>query len=136
MLEPRMTAALGSLADAVGARNAARAAQAAIDAARWSLDLQLRHRSPLAIDVARLGLWADQLVLDAAAGDAAGVGGDFFAMDYIRDRILHALDGAEATHFNTILEELQGAVGDEDLAAASGSAARLRDFVAGVHLTS
>jgi hypothetical protein len=136
MIEPRMTDALDSLADAVRSRNAARSTQAAIDAARWSLDLQLRHRPAVEIDFARLGLWADQLVRDAAAGDAAAVGGDFFAMDYIRDRILHALDGAEATRFNTILEELQGAVGDEDLPAAAGSAAQLRDFIAGVHLAS
>jgi hypothetical protein len=136
MIEPRMTATLGSLADAVRARDAARSTQAAIDTARWSLDLQLRHRPAVEIDLARLGLWADQLVLDAVAGAAAAVGGDFFAMDYIRDRILHALDGAEAARFNTILEELQAGVGDEDLAAAAGSAARLRDFIAGVHLAS
>ena len=136
LIEPRMSEALDSLADAVRARDAARATQAAIDTARWSLDLQLRHRPAVEIDLARLGLWADQLVLDAGAVDAAAVSGDFFVMDYIRDRVLHALDGAEATRFNTILEELQAGVGDEDLAAASGSAARLREFIAGIHLAS
>src|SRR5215207_8350489 len=56
LIEPRMTDALAALARAVDARGAAQAQQAAIDAAQWSLDLQLRHRPPAEIDLARFDL--------------------------------------------------------------------------------
>jgi hypothetical protein len=71
-------------------------------------------------------------VVDAAAGDAAAVNGDLFTLDYIRDWILHVLDGDDVTRVNAALEELQGAVGDEDLAAATDAAERLRDILAGL----
>jgi hypothetical protein len=69
-------------------------------------------------------------VVDASAGDAAAVNGDFFALDYIRDRILHTLDSADVTRINAMLEDLQGAVGDGDLAAATDAAERLRETIA------
>jgi hypothetical protein len=132
MVEPRMTDDLAALAEAVDARDPAQVRQAALDTAQWSLDLQLQYRTPVEIDLARFDLWAAQLVVDAAAGDAAAVNGDFFALDYIRDRILHALDGDDVTRVNAALEKLQGAVGDEDLAAASDAAAALREILAGL----
>jgi hypothetical protein len=128
LIEPRMSDALGSLAEAVDARDATQAQQAAVDASQWSLDLQLRYRPPADIDRARFDLWAARLTLDAA-GDAAAVNGYLFTLDYIRDRILHTLDGAEATRVNSALEELQTAVDEEDLAAASDAAERLRDIL-------
>ncbi len=130
MVEPRMTAALAALAEAVEARDAAQTRQAAIDAARWSLDLELQYRPPAEIDLARFDLWAAQLIADAAASDADAVNGDFFALDYIRDRI--TLDGADVTRINALLEDLQGAVGDEDLAATTDAAERLRETLAGL----
>jgi hypothetical protein len=50
----------------VAQRNLAKTRQAAIEAARWSLDLQLRYRPPTEIDIARLDLWAAQLQSAAA----------------------------------------------------------------------
>jgi hypothetical protein len=132
MIRPRMTAALDTLADAVVGRNTMQARQAAIDSARWTLDLQLRHRPVTDIDLARFDLWAAQLLVDVAGQDAAAVNGDLFALDYIRDRILQALPGDDATRLNSQLEELQGAVGDEDLDAAAEAAATLRDVVTGL----
>jgi hypothetical protein len=129
MIEPRMTDDLAALAEAVDTRNAAQSQQAAIAAAQWSLDLQLRHRPPVEIDQARVELWAAQIMVDAAAGDADAVNGDLFTLDYVRDRILHTLPGADVTRVNTILEELQTAVDDGDLAAASDAAERLREIV-------
>jgi hypothetical protein len=129
MIEPRMTDALAALARAVDARGAAQAQQAAIDAAQWSLDLQLRYRPPAEIDLARFDLWAAQLTLDASAGDAGAIGGDVFTIGYIRDRILDKLDGADVTRVNSALEKLQTAVSDEDLAAATDAAERLRDTI-------
>jgi hypothetical protein len=127
MIEPRMTDDLAALAEAINARDAAQTRQAAIDTAQWSLDLQLRYRPAVEIDLARFDLWAAQLIADAAAGDTAAVNGDFFTIDYIRDRILPKLDGADVSRINFVLEDLQGAVGDEDLAAATDAAERLRD---------
>jgi hypothetical protein len=113
--------------------NAARGArQAAIDVARWSLDLQLRHRSVAEIDRARFDLWLAQLIVDAEVGDAAAVNGDFFALDYIRDRILHTFGPAEVVRINTRLEELQAAVSDEELGAAAEAAAQLRETFGGL----
>ena len=132
MIEPRLSGALEALAQAVGARNSAQARQAAIDTAQWSLDLQLRHRPAVEVDIARFDLWAAQLLLDAEEGDSAAANGDFFTLDYIRDRILHALDGVDVTRINIELEELQGTVGDGDLSAAAGAVEQLRDTLAGV----
>jgi hypothetical protein len=126
-IEPRMSDTLAELSRAVDARNTEQARQAAIDAARWSLDLRLQYRPQTEIDLARLDLWAAQLVVDAAAGDAGAVNGDVFTLGYIRDRILNTLDGADATRINTEFLKLQVAAADGDLAAASDAAERLRD---------
>jgi hypothetical protein len=125
-IESRMTASLAALADAVRARNTARARQAAIDTAQLSLDLQLRYRPPVEIDLARFDLWLAQLAADAATGDAAAVNGDFFTLDYIRDRILHVLGEGDVTRINAQLESLQGAVGAADLSSAADAALQLR----------
>jgi hypothetical protein len=129
-LEPQMSRALAALAAGVDSRKAVDARQAAIDVARWSLDLQLRHRSVPEIDLARFDLWLAQMLVDAAAGDAAAVNGDFFSLDYVRDRIQHALDEADLARLNMELEELNGAVADEDLRAVQQTAGRLREIVA------
>jgi hypothetical protein len=126
MIEPRMTRDLTALATVVRSRDAVGAQQASIDVAQWALDLQLRYRPPIEVDLARFDLWLAQLIVDAAAGDAEAVNGDFFTLDYIRDRILHTFEGSDATRINALLEELQGAVGDEDLEAASQAAEALR----------
>ena len=126
-IEPRMTGALAALAGAVDSRDSAQTRQAAIDAAQWCLDLQLLYRSPADIDIARFDLWAAQLVVDAAAGDAAAVNSDLFTLDYIRDRILRTLDSADVTRTNIQLAKLESAVADEDLAAASEAASALRN---------
>ena len=79
------------------------------------------------IDLARFDLWAAQMLVDAAAGDAAAVNGDFFSLDYIRDRIQHTLPEADRARVNLVLEELNGAVGDGDLEAVADLAQQLRE---------
>jgi hypothetical protein len=131
-VEPRMTEALAELTKAVDNRDPAGTQQAALNAAHWSLDLQLRYRPSTEIDLARFDLWAAQLVVDAAAADAAAVNSDIFTLDYIRDRILPTLDSADVARINTVLGELQGAqstMSDKDLAAAANAAERLRDIL-------
>ena len=134
-IEPLMSASLSALSDAVDAGDQAKASQAAIDVAQSALDLQLRHRPATEVDLARFQLWLTQLELDAKAGDPALVNGDFFTIDYIRDRVQHTLAEADLVEVNTLLEELNGAVGDEDLGAAAETARRLGDLTAGLQQT-
>jgi hypothetical protein len=126
-IEPRMNEALTALKSAVDAHDAERTSQAAIDVAQWSLDLRLQYRPQNAIDLARMDLWAAQLTLDAAAGDAGAVGGDVFTIGYIRDRILNTLDGADVVRLDSEVQKLQVAAADDDLSAASDTDERLRD---------
>jgi hypothetical protein len=131
-VEPRMIEALAELTKAVDNRDPAGTRQVALNAAQWSLDLRLRYRPAAEIDLARFDLWAAQLLVDAAAGDAAAVNSDIFTLDYIRDRILPTLDSADVARINTVLGELQGAqstMSDKDLAAAANAAERLRDML-------
>lgn len=107
----------------------ARARNAAIEAARLSFDLQLRYRPATEIDLARMDLWAAQLLVDEAAGDTDGVAADAYAMDYVRDRIWVALDEAELARVNSALGAIQVAVVDEEPAAAAEAAGRLRDVL-------
>jgi len=136
LIEPWVTQELRSLARNVDSHDAVGARQAAIDVARWSLDLQLRYRPPAEVDLARFGLWAAQLHVDAAAHDAAAVNGDIFTLFYIRDRILESLTPADATKVNGLIGTLQVAGVDKDLAAAARAAARVRAFVADVEARS
>jgi hypothetical protein len=130
-IEPRITHVLERLADAVRAHDTQDARQSAIDTAQSILDLQLRYRPPAEIDRARFDLWLAQLIIDAGRKDASAVNGDFFTLDYIRDRIMNELDAAAIMRLNTQLEDLQGAVGDGHLAEAAKVAARLRNTLAG-----
>jgi hypothetical protein len=134
LIEPQMSGALGALASAVFARSAAEARNAAIEVARLSFDLQLIHRPPAEIDLARLDLWAAQLVVDQAAGDADAVGADAFALDYVRDRLVQALSGADLDGVNEELGKIQIAIVDEDLAAAARAGERLRETLNAVTL--
>jgi hypothetical protein len=136
LIEPRMDQALATLAGAVRVRKATEARDAAIQAARSSLDLQLPYRPQAEIDLARMDLWAAQLLVDEAAGDAIGVGADQFAMDYDRDRVRGAVDARDLTLIDTEIGAIQIAVADENLPPAAAAAERLRATLAGVHPTS
>lgn len=129
LIAPLMTDSLATLADAVGTEDATEAARAAIVVARLGLDLQLRHRPVAEVDLARFGLWAAQMRIDAGEDDSAAVNGDLFSLDYVRDRIQPILDAADATAINVLLEEIQGLVDDGDLPALADAAAELRGLV-------
>ena len=135
LIEPRMEQALSALARAVRARKAIEARDAAIQAARSSLDLQLPYRPQAEIDLARMDLWAAQLLVDEAAADPAGVGADQFALDYDRDRIRDAVDALDLTLIDTEIGAIQVAVADQDLPAATAAAGRLRTTLAGIRPT-
>jgi hypothetical protein len=132
LVEPLIGEALDALNQAIGAQDAEAARQATINVARLSLDLQLRYRPVTEVDLGRFDLWLAQLQLDAAAEDAGGVNGDLLTLDYVRDRIVQALDASTAAELNLALEELQTAVTDGDFTAASEIAHRLRGLVSGL----
>jgi hypothetical protein len=132
LIEPRMNEALAVLARAVRSRQMAEARTAAIQAARSSFDLQLPYRPEAEVDLARMDLWAAQLLVDDAAGDADGVGADAFALDYDRDRIRDAVDARDLVRINTEIGTIQVAVVDGELAGAAAAAERLRATLADV----
>jgi hypothetical protein len=132
LIEPALNAALARLIRAVEAHQAVDAQNAAIATARSAFDLQLRYRPVPEIDLARLDLWAAQLLVDAAADDAAGVGSDQFAMDYVRDRITAALGASDLARVNVEIGAIQSAVVEEDLGGAAEAATNLRTVLAGV----
>ena len=135
LIEPQMTDALAALSAAVGAEDPA-AAGLAIEVARLAYDLQLRYRPVVEIDLARLDLWAAQLILDVGADDQSAFGADAFALDYIRDRIVHALGSADRVAVNVELGEIQVAVVDEEMEAGAEAAGRLREILAGLETAS
>jgi hypothetical protein len=129
-LANEMSRALDDLARAVGARNQLRAGTAAIDVAQSALDFRLRHQSPAEIDRARFELWTRQLLVDAAAGDAASARSDVATLEWIRDRFALTLDKVDLTRVDHKLVVLLSKVGDEDLRGAAAEAARLRAILA------
>jgi hypothetical protein len=130
LIRPVLARALRSLARSVDARDVEGTRNDAIGVARSSFDLQLRYRPATEIDIARLDLWAAQLISDQAAGDMDAVAADAYALDYVRDRILAALDPATLTAVNIHLGAIQSAVKDEEPAAAAEAATRLRGILA------
>ena len=125
----RMNASVREIARAVGARQAGKAEQAAIDVARSALDLELRHRRPVEIDVERFHLWAQQLRVHAAAKDRAGVLRDTATLEWMRDRITASLDPDELKDLDAGLRELRDAADVGNLPAAADRAARLGSHV-------
>jgi hypothetical protein len=132
-LGAQMRGALDALTAAVGKRNSPEAAQASLDVADASLDLQLRYRPPVEINLARFELWARRLLEDAAARDAAGVHGDVTTLAWIRDRL--ALDSAHGNGIDDQLRYLRSVADANEFEVAMVQAARLRETIAGLQPT-
>ena len=133
-LGAQMREALHALATGVGARDSRKGAQAALDVANASLDLQLRYRPPVQINLARFELWTRQLLVDAAARNAAGIHGDVTTLAWIRDRI--ALDSADGNGIDDQLRYLRSVADAKQFEVAMVQAARLRGTLAGLKPTS
>ena len=131
-LIPPMQRALDELGATLGDRDRTRAGTAAIDVAQATLDIELRHRPPVEIDLARFELWARQVVVDAEADDLARLAGDLATMEWVRDRFHRTLDPTDLTRIDTHLHRLRDAVVDEDLRAAANEASSLRDTLAAI----
>ncbi|HZI90172.1 MAG TPA: hypothetical protein VFD31_00925, partial [Thermoleophilaceae bacterium] len=131
-LATEMNRALKALSSAIGKRDRARAGTAAIDVVQSALDLELRYRPPAEIDLGRFELWANQVLVDGAAGDVGGVRGDVTTMEWIRDRFAHTVDPGDLTAIDAHLVTMRESVANEteDLKAASAEASELRDPLA------
>ena len=125
MVAARLKKSLAALTRGVKAEKPGQAAQKAIDVAQSVFDLQLRYRPPAEIDAARFHLWTQQLRVDAAAKDLAGVTGDVAVLEWIRDRIAHTLEPAARSELNSRLRALRSATDAGNLPAAADHAARL-----------
>jgi hypothetical protein len=132
-LDAQMSQALHALATAVGAHNSQAAQQAALEVADASLDLQLRYRPAVQINLARFRLWARRLLVDAAANNAAAVHGDVTTLAWIRDRI--SLDRAAGSDLDDQLRLLSSVADAHEFKVAMVQAARLRDALAGLKPT-
>jgi hypothetical protein len=130
MVGDQMTAAVEHFGATVAARDSGGAGQAAIDVAQAGLDLQLQHRPPAEVDLARLELWTRQLLLDLEAGARGAVAGDLATLEWVRDRIAHALGSAEVSRIDLHLGDLRLATMNKDVRAAAGAAARLGETLA------
>jgi hypothetical protein len=125
--------ALESVNRAVRARRARQGSLAALDAAQASLDLQLRYRPAVEVNVSRFDLWARQLQVDAAAGDSGAVTGDVATLGWIRDRI--PLASSDANRVDDLLRYLGEAAQAEQLTPAADAAARLDETIGGLQPT-
>lgn len=133
---PRLVApmhrALEALDPTIADRDRTRAGTAAIDVAQATLDLELRHRPPVEIDLERFELWGLQVLVDAEADDLAGVSGDVATLEWARDRFAQTLEDTDLTRIDAHLLALRDSVVGEDFGAAADEAASLRRTLAGL----
>lgn len=125
LLRKQMGRDIDALADAVADRDAGKARHAALRVAQNELDLRSRYQSVTATDLARMKLWARQVVIDAAARDAGSVAGDAESLKWTFDRVRHTAPAAMEAR----LADLRTAAEQKDLAAAATAANRLSDLL-------
>jgi hypothetical protein len=123
LLDAQLADAEAALGRARAARDPAAVRSAALDVARATLDLDLRHRPVREVDVDRLGVWARQVLVDAAAGDRAAVKSDVVVLERIRDRGRAAV--AVSGRATSLLRRLRLAANGGNLAAAAAAASGL-----------
>jgi hypothetical protein len=133
-LVSQMNDALWKLGRATQARESTKVRQASIDVARAALDLQLRHRPPAEIDIARLELWARQLLVDLNAGDPGAITGDLANFEWVRARFQHTLPSPDVSRIDLRLGDLRAAAVKGNLNAATRGVARLHDILARLNL--
>jgi hypothetical protein len=119
LLERQMSRDIDALAEAVAAREPVDAHQAALRVAQNNLDLRLRHRPVVEVDLARLQLWARQLLVDAAANDPGAVAGDATTLELVWQRVRHTVDPATAARVRAQLADLQAVARNKDIGAAA-----------------
>jgi hypothetical protein len=132
LLEDGLRTALRDLSNAIDARDSSAARLAAIWVGHAGLDLELRHRPPAEIDLARLGLWARQTAVDIAGQNRGDVTGDLAMLTWVRDRVVHAYASLDVSEADRILGELRIASHALDAAAAEEAVDALTGVIAGM----
>jgi hypothetical protein len=132
LLGSQMGVAVTAVTSAVNAQQSAAARQGALAVALAAHDFRLRHLAPVEIDLARLELWARQVQVDAAANDGAGVSGDAATIEWVRDRVMHALSASDGAALNALVGGLRTAADARDFSAAAQSATGIRNLIAGL----
>ena len=123
---------LGEMATAVDVKDWRSAQSAALRVAQNELDLRLLYQRVIDVDLARMALWADQLPIDVAADDGGAVLADVAVLERVWERTRHGVDSAGAV--DAALQQLRKAADAEDLPAADGAAAALKQALAGLHV--
>ena len=123
---------LGEMATAVDVKDWRSAQSAALRVAQNELDLRLLYQQVIDVDLARMALWADRLPIDVAADDGGAVLADVAVLERVWERTRHGVDSAAAV--DAALQQLRKAADAEDLPAADGAAAALKQALAGLHV--
>ena len=126
LLRPLLARAVQRL-DAADGQDAA--AQAAIDVARLAQDLRLRYATTDARGPAPLRHLARADAARRPAQRPRAVRGDFFAIDYVRDRVRDSFGERHRAEVDLALEELLDAINDDDLATVREVARELRSTI-------
>jgi hypothetical protein len=129
LIAQRLDRRLRALAREVAAHRGSAVSQIAVDLARYALDVELRYRPVAAVDVERFHLWTQQLRLNAAQGDLAGVMADVATLEWVRDRLGDALPRLSLRQVDASLRDLRDAADARNLPAAADHAARLGALV-------
>lgn len=124
-----LDAALATLAEAVASQEPGAVTSAAVDVAQSALDLELLYRPVAAVDIARFHLHSQQLRVDAAADDPAGVAAEVATLEWISDRISATLTAEELRTVDDGLAQLRSAINTGNLSGAADQAARLAALV-------
>ena len=124
-LHAPMSEALAGLAVTVDAQATALARSSALDVAQAGLDLQLRHRPTVQVDLALLGLRAQQVLIDVDAKDKAVVLGDYAVLQTLRDRIVPFVNQAKGQRLTDQINAVRAA-GLNSAAASAAVRALLR----------
>ncbi|MGH7753778.1 MAG: hypothetical protein ACREN5_13275, partial [Gemmatimonadales bacterium] len=114
-----------SLKAAIAGKKFNKAEQRLVDVAQSAVDLQARYLPPGDIEVARFHLHTQQLRVDAAADNLAGVTGEVAALEWIRDRLKGVLNPADQSEIDNGLRDLRNAADSENLVTAADHATRL-----------
>jgi len=132
ILATQLSDAVEALATAVDSDEPGSAQQAALALATASLDLRSLSEPVPVVDLARLEVWARQLVLDAGAAGAAPVHGadgfvlgDLAVIEAIWERAVPPADIETVTEVSSAIAGVQAAVDVSDLDSAAAAARQL-----------
>jgi hypothetical protein len=130
VIAAQMDTAVETLVEAVDTESADDARQASLDVAGAALDLHLLYRSLPEVDLDRIAFAADQLRVDAAAGEDGAVKADVVMIESIWDRVGHTVAPETAEAINAHIGDLRDAADAGDLDTASDLAAELQTLLA------